>query len=332
MFKKKKILIPTLLFLLILSCILFLPAIYSISDRLSETARVRANILLVEGWLLPDEIEMANNEFLNNGYDYVITTGIRISGYFQVSMNGYLIFYTNDRLKEIDTTEDHIIAIDAYSDMEEENCAHFNVFVNDSMVADFLAGKKKKLYEIPLKGKLAKIDSVMIQFDNDRFDEFVDRNLYVKEIIFDHKIHIPFQYNSEYDIGEPDGKRRFNNNFNSHAELARNALLSLGIDSSLILAIPGKRVRINRTLSSALAFRDWLKTSNIEVRGINIVTEGSHARRTWMTYNKILNKNYEIGIISLPDFKERSSRKYKVFNTLRETLVLVYYWFILIPY
>src|SRR4030042_6874952 len=165
MFTKKKILIITLLILLMLSCILFLPAIYSISDRLSETARVRANILLVEGWLLPDEIEMANNEFLNNGYDYVITTGIRISGYFQVSMNGYLIFYTNDWLKEIYASEDHLIEIDAYSDMEEENCAHFNVFVNDSMVADFYAGKQKRLYEITWKGKSEKIDSVLVQFD-----------------------------------------------------------------------------------------------------------------------------------------------------------------------
>jgi hypothetical protein len=332
MFKKKKILITTILFVLILSGILFLPVIYSISDHLSKTTRVKANILLVEGWLPHYAIEMAYNEFINNSYDHVITTGIRISGYFQVSMNGYLIFFTHDKLKGIDASEDHTIAIDAYSDMEEEDCAHFKVFINDSIVADFYADKKKRQYEIPWKGKSSKIDSVMVQFDNDRFDEHGDRNLYVKEIVFDHKIHIPYQHNSVYDIGELDGKRRFNNNFNSHAELAKNALLSLGIDSSLILAIPGKNVRINRTLSSALAFRDWLKTSNIEVKGINIVTEGTHARRTWMTYNKILKGNYKIGIISLPEYKEHPSWKYKVFNTLREAIGLVYYWFILIPY
>ena len=197
---------------------------------------------------------------------------------------------------------------------------------------DFLADKKKRQYQIQWKGNLTKIHSVMIQFDNDKFDKDVDRNLYVREIIFDRMIHISYQHNSEYDIGELDRKRRLNNNYNSHAELARNALLSLGIDSSLVLAIPGKRVRINRTLSSALAFRDWLKTSDIDVQGINIVTEGTHARRTWMTYNKILDKKYEIGIISLPEYEEHPSWKYKVFNTLREVIGLVYYWFILIPY
>lgn len=332
MFKKKKVLITLILLLVILAGIVSLPVISSISARLSETHRVKANILLVEGWLPPYAIEMAYNEFKENGYDHVITTGIRISGYFQVSKNGYLIFHTPGMLKEIDKTEVHTIDIDAYSEMDKENSAHFNVFVNDSLVADFFAGKKKRQYEIIYKVRSAGIDSVMIQFDNDRFDKNGDRNLYVKEIIFDHEIHIPYQYNSVYDVGALDGKGRINNNFNSHAELAKNALLSLGIDSSIIRAIPGKKVRLNRTLSSALAFRNWLKNSNIEVRGINIVTSGTHAGRTWMTYNKILHKKYEIGIISLPDYKEESSRKYKVLKTLRETIGIIYYWIILIPY
>lgn len=330
--KRKILLIAVLLFSLILLSIVSLPIIYSISDHLSKTDRVKANILLVEGWLPSYAIELAFNEFKEPGYDHVITTGINISGYFQISMNGFLIFHTQGRLKEINNPGDHTITIDAYSHMEEEDCAHFNVFVNDSMIADFFADKKKRQYQVQWKGNLSEIDSVMIQFDNDKFDKDVDRNLYVREIIFDQEIHISYQHNSEYDIGELDRKRRFSNNYNSHAELARNALLSLGIDSSLVLAIPGKRVRINRTLSSALAFSNWLKKSNIDVKGINVVTEGTHARRTFMTYNKILKGNYEIGIISLPEYIQHPSWKYKVFNTLREAIGLVYYWFILIPY
>ena len=87
----------------------------------------------------------------------------------------------------------------------------------------------------------------------------------------------------------------------SNAEFAKNRLLSMGIDSSLLIAIPGNKVKINRTLTSALAFRDWLKSTNIDIKGINIISMGTHARRTWMTYNKILNEKYKIGIISLPD-------------------------------
>lgn len=332
MLKRKKILIAGTIFSLILLGIVSLPVIYSISDHLSTTKRVEANTLLVEGWLPSYALEMAYTEFIANDYDQVITTGIRIDDYFQVSMNGFLVFYMKDRLKEVDNTMDHTISIDAFSELDGSHSAHFNVFVNDSLVADFFPGKKKRQYEIDWKGNLANIDSIMIQFDNDRSDASGDINLYVKEIVFDHKIQLPYQYYSEYDIGALDGKRRIVNNFNSHAELASNALVSMGVDSSVIVAVSGRKVRINRTLSSALAFRDWLATANIEVEGINIVTSGTHARRTLMTYNKILDKKYEIGIISLPDYREHASRKYKILKTLRETLDLVYYWLILIPF
>jgi hypothetical protein len=125
---------------------------------------------------------------------------------------------------------------------------------------------------------------------------------------------------------------KIKNDYTSYAKLAKNSLLAMGIDSSLVVEIPGKKVTLNRTLFSALAFRDWLKTSDIEVIGINIVTLGTHAERTLMTYNKILDKKYDIGIISLPDYRERHSRIYKVLKTIRETIGIIYYWMILIPY
>jgi hypothetical protein len=108
--------------------------------------------------------------------------------------------------------------------------------------------------------------------------------------------------------------------------------LSLGIDSSSVIAVPAKKVRINRTLTSALAFRDWLNTTSIKIKGINIISLGPHARRTWMTYNKILKEKYEIGIIALPDIKYDNSRITGILNTVRQTLGIVYYWFILMLY
>jgi len=106
----------------------------------------------------------------------------------------------------------------------------------------------------------------------------------------------------------------------------------MGIDSSVITSVPGKRVALNRTLSSVLAFRDWIKISNYKVEGINIISEGTHARRTWFTYSKLLNNAYPIGIISLPDYHASNSRKYKLFKTLREAIGYVYYRLLLIFY
>jgi hypothetical protein len=133
-------------------------------------------------------------------------------------------------------------------------------------------------------------------------------------------------------MGTLDGRYRFINNYSSYAEYAKIHLMSSGIDSSKIIAIPAEKVKINRTLTSALAFRKWLEFNDIDVKGINIVSMGTHARRTWMSYNKILDEKYQIGIISIPDYINNHSRESKFLTTVRETIGNIYYWVILLPY
>jgi len=333
--RKKRSLIVLVIFISVLSLgyIFVKPAFNYLSGYLSKSEQVKANILIVEGWLPDYALEMVYKESLKNGYDRIITTGIKSStDYYMLSENGYLIFYTKDKLTSICKGNNHIIEIDAFSKLGGEHSAHFNLFVNDSLISDFYADKHKGSYTSKWEGSLSKIDSIMVQFTNDGVGDYGQRKLFVKAIVIDHKVTILYLNNTAYDIGALDRKRRIINNFNSNAELARNRLLSMGIDSSQIIATSGKRVRINRTLASALAFRDWLKTTNIDIKGINIISLGTHARRTWMTYNKVLNEKYKIGIISIPEPINRHSKENKVFETLRETLGIIYYWFILIPY
>ena len=332
---KKRSLILIFIFITILSIgYLFLkPAFNYLSGYLSKSDQVKANILIVEGWLPDYALEMAYKEFQKDGYEYIITIGVKSStDYYMLSENGYLIFYTKDKLTSICKGNNHIIEIDAFSKLGGEHSAHFNLFVNDSLISDFYADKHKGSYTSKWEGSLSKIDSIMVQFTNDGVGDFGQRKLFVKAIVIDHKVTILYLNNTAYDIGALDRNRRIINNFNSNAELARNKLLSMGIDSSQIIATSGKRVRINRTLTSALAFRDWLKTTNIDIKGINIISMGTHARRTWMTYNKILNEKYVIGIISLPDYDYNHSRINRFLETIRQTLGIIYYWFILIPY
>jgi Ca-dependent carbohydrate-binding module xylan-binding len=309
------------------------PAFKYLSGYLSKSEQVKGNILIVEGWLPDYALRMAEEEYRKNGYEYIITTGLKsVPEYYLVAENGYLIFYPRDKLSGLNQPGNHSVEINAYSELDGVNRAHFNVYVNDSLKADFLAEKRKKNYNISWKGNLSRIDSILIEFTNDALGDFGDRNLYVKEIVIDHKIKIPYNGNSDYDIGKLNGIRRVKNNFNSSAEFARNRLLSLGLDSSSVIAVPARKVQINRTLTSALAFRDWLNSTSIKIKGINIISLGTHSRRTWMTYNKILNEKYGIGIIALPDIKYNNSRISRILKTVRQTLGIVYYWLILIPY
>ena len=333
--KRKVLLIVLIAFISILTLgyIFLKPAFNYLSGYLSKSEQVKANVLIVEGWLPEYALEMAYKEFKKSKYEYVITTGLQYhEEYYGIPENGYLIFYLKNKFTEINESGLHSIGIDAYSELEGENRAHINLYVNDSIVADFFVEKSKKKYRVDWKGNLKDIHTIYLQFTNDAVGDFGDRNLYVKEIIIDEKIKIPYQDNSEYDIGKLFGKNRIINNFNSSAQYAKNRLLSMGIDSSLLIAIPGIKVKINRTLTSALAFRDWLKQTNKDISGINIISMGAHSRRTWMIYNRILNEKYPIGIISLPDYIYTQSRIYRLFKNIRETLGIIYYWIILIPY
>jgi hypothetical protein len=311
----------------------FNPAFNYLTIYLSKSEKVNANILLVEGWLPEAAIELASTEFKTNRYDYIITTGLKSDAdYYELTMDGYLIFYPGDRFSKSTESGIHTISVSAYSELGGINCAHFNLFINDSLVSDFIVHKKKQEYSIKWAGQLTKIDSIVVQFDNDAVGRFGDRNIYVKDVTIDNSIKIPYLNNSEYDISDLDGQRRIANDYNSIAEYAAKRLFSMGIDSALIYAIPCERTNINRTLTSAIAVGDWLKNSDIKVEGINIISAGTHSRRTWMAYSKILDKSYKIGIISLPDYRYSRSSKIKFIKTLRETIAIVYYWLILIPY
>jgi hypothetical protein len=323
-------LLISLIIVIIIGYLTIKPLFSYLSGYLSKSEQVKANILIVEGWLPEYALDIACDEYEKNKYDYIITTGIRYSSeYVNLSENGFLIFYPGPEVKKDTVIRQHTIEVDATGSLNGEYSAHFNFYVNGTLIGDFTADRQKKRFASKWQGSLSRIDSVMVQFNNDRIDEKGDINLFIKDIIIDHRFTIPYLNNSEYDKGYLDGKRRQINNSISSAQSAKKWILSKGIDSSVVIAVTGDRVKINRTLTSALAFRDWANRSDINIKGINIISLGTHARRTWMTYNKILNEKYEIGIISLPDYKNDHTRENKVLKTLRETLGIVYYWILL---
>ncbi len=320
--------------IILLAGYFMLKPVFKYLDRfLAESQPVNANLLVIEGWLPDYAIDEALKEIRKHPYQHIITTGLKYSErYFNLSENGYLIFYTKSRKPFNTESKPHIFEIQAEGSLSGKYSAHFNFYVNDSLIASYVANKRKEKFFAKWTGSLSSVDSFMVQFTNDYKDEKHDINLFVKDITIDKKIVLPYMYNSEFDISKLDGRRRMRNNYSSLAERARNRLLAKGIDSSLVIAIPGKHAFVNRTLKSALAFRHWLDTTNCEIKGINVLSLGTHARRTWIIYRKILHEKYDIGIISVPDYNFNHSRATRLFKTIREILGIIYYWFVLLPY
>lgn len=326
----------SLIFIALAGLLLLLLQIYkdSLFRFLEKSQILDAEMLVIEAWLPDPAIEMAKSEIHNRDYDFIITTGIKSSelDFCMVAMNGYLIFYPGLSSKTGFDNEHHEIEVVARSKMGGKYCSHFNFYINDSLIADFNADEKPGKFKVEWNAPLFEIDSLMFEFTNDYLDDKGDRNLYIKEIIVDDTLVIPYQFNSVFDIGKLGGNDRTINDYESHPEIVRNKLLVSGIDSSKVIAVTGSKTRINRTLTGALAFRDWLLESGHNVKDVNIISMGIHARRTWMTYKKVLGKSYNIGIIALPEPGYEVSERTKCFAALTETLDLVYYWVILLLY
>jgi hypothetical protein len=309
---------------------IILSALFYFSGYLSATKKVSANVLIVEGWLPPDGIKDAYAEYQTNSYDYIITTGIKSNFYYGfMHSNGFLIFYPREKLKKSVNAGRHLIEVIASSELNGDNAACFNLFINKNQIASFRTQTFRKSYSAYWEGSLSDIDSLMVEFTNDLIGDFGDRNLLVRKIIIDKKISIPTLNYSEYDIGKLDGKARIKNDYTSYALRAQEELKNLGIKPGSVISIPGGRTQINRTLSSALAVRNWMDTTHIDIKGINILSYGMHARRSWLIYSRLLGKNVETGVVSLPD-KTCSGPVKRSFRAFRETLGIIYYRFILL--
>jgi hypothetical protein len=295
------------------------------------TKKVPANILLIEGWLPRSCIEMAYKEFQKGNYNLIVTTGLDAPEYFPVNMNGFLIFYLPEYSGIIENGESHTILVRLYSQLGGKHRAHFNLYINDSLVTDSYAKKHKKEYKIKWAGPISEIDSIMIQFDNDSLGNFGDRNLFVKEVLIDNEIIINYKGKSVYSYTADHVRKLKINNYYTHADLARNILYELNLDPKYVRSIPCKRVVKNRTLSSVLEFRNWTDTTDYKINGINIVSYGPHARRSWITYSKILKDSYPIGIISMEASEEYFiSRRWIM--VIKELIGNIYYRILLLTY
>jgi len=88
----------------------------------------------------------------------------------------------------------------------------------------------------------------------------------------------------------------------STAEVAAATLRMLGVGADSVVSAParGDIVR-DRTLASALAFGEWLRSAQPLARSVDIVTMDLHARRTRMLFQRVLGDSVAVGVIAIPE-------------------------------
>src|SRR5438874_848894 len=101
--------------------------------------------------------------------------------------------------------------------------------------------------------------------------------------------------------GPVTGSGGYTNDYNTFASVGARRLKAAGVADESVLMVPSHVIGRDRTYSSAIALRRWLRDHNMALRSINVVTEDAHARRTRLLFQKALGDDVLVGIIAVPN-------------------------------
>jgi hypothetical protein len=114
--------------------------------------------------------------------------------------------------------------------------------------------------------------------------------------------------------------------YDTYAELAADSLRKLGMKSRHLVAAPAEKVRRNRTFVSATSVQNLLAKQTMEPLGVNIVSVGTHARRSRVVYRKVLSDTCPVGIISLAPQNYDPDRWWASSDGVKQTLTEALGW------
>ena len=112
-------------------------------------------------------------------------------------------------------------------------------------------------------------------------------------------------YDRVFTTGGPmEGQGGYISDSHTYASLGASRLREDGIPDAALQMAPSRVMARDRTYSSAVALREWFRDHKVSVQSINVVTEGAHARRTWLLFQAAFGKEVKVGIISAasPDY------------------------------
>jgi hypothetical protein len=114
--------------------------------------------------------------------------------------------------------------------------------------------------------------------------------------------------------------------YRNYAELAGATLRKMGVPSSVLIEAPARMTAVNRSFESARSARDKLSRLKIQIHGINVLSEGAHARRTHIVYHKVFGPDVRVGIIAAPDRTYDPRQWWKSSNGLSATITQGLKW------
>jgi hypothetical protein len=191
--------------------------------------------------------------------------------------------------------------------------AQFNLVVNGKYCDGAFTTAKDSVFSFVVSQPDSGLQSIIIYFDNDLVHHGHDRNLNIVSVkVGDYETEI-----NERNIFliKEDGK--YSNGFESQAGDMKNYLVQLGVNPEKVKIISFEPFIRNQTLAAARAF---IKSEYFnDISSVNIVSSGTHSRRSWITYQRTLGKEVAVGLIH---FEQSDFKKDTVNNDISQFFLL----------
>ncbi len=128
-------------------------------------------------------------------------------------------------------------------------------------------------------------------------------------------------YSRVFTTGGPvTGSGGYTTDANTTANVGADLMRKAGVSAEFVQMVPAKMMGRDRTYSSAVALRDWFREHHMEVRSLNVVTEGVHARRTRLLFQKAFGAGVPVGIIAVPNPDYDAKRWWYYSDGVREVV------------
>lgn len=105
--------------------------------------------------------------------------------------------------------------------------------------------------------------------------------------------------------------------YKTYAELGAATLVRLGLDKAAVQPVPAPWVRQDRTFTAAVALRNWLRQHNAMPAQVNVITVGTHARRSRLLFEKAFAGGLRVGIVAIEDRAYDAKRWWTSSNGVR---------------
>ena len=120
----------------------------------------------------------------------------------------------------------------------------------------------------------------------------------MKAVIAEFKQH---HYEKVYVTGGPIYRDAQLSGYKTFAEKGTATLLKLGLNTNEVQPVPSEWIRRDRTYSEAVALKKWMLDRGVVFTTVHLITEGAHARRSRLLFQRALGSGVTVGVTSVPD-------------------------------